>query len=84
MAYRTLEEIRLRKEQLREAIDREGQQISTTWSSLSARKEASTRGEYVANLISYGVTAFDAILAFRKLRRDYGGVMALLGRKRRK
>lgn len=83
MAYRTLEEIRLRKEQLRQSIDQEGRQISTTWNRLSARKEANTRGEYVANLISYGVTAFDALLAVRKLRRNYGGIMALLGKKRR-
>jgi len=81
MAYRTLEEIQLRKDQLREAIDREGQEISATWSSLSARKESTTRGEYVANLISYGVTAFDALLALRKLQRNYGGIMTLLGRK---
>ncbi len=81
MAYRTLEEIQLRKTQLREAIDREGQQIASTWSSLSARKEATTRGEYVANLLSYGVTAFDAFLAVRKLRRNYGGIMSLFGRK---
>ena len=83
MAYRTLEEIRLRKEQLRDAIDRKEQKISTTWSSLSARKEANTRGEYVANLVSYGVTAFDALLTMRKLKRNYGGIMGLLGRKRR-
>ena len=80
MAYRTLEEIQLRKDQLREAIDRESKQIATTWSSLSARKESSTRGEYVANLVSYGVTAFDALMTMRKLKRNYGGIMGLLGR----
>ncbi|MBQ9667685.1 MAG: hypothetical protein IJV45_02910 [Prevotella sp.] len=80
MAYRTLEEIQLRKDQLREAIDRESRDISTTWSSLSARRESSTRGEYVANLVSYGVTAFDALMTMRKLKRNYGGIMGLLGR----
>lgn len=80
MAYRTLEEIQLRKAQLREAIDRENERIATTWSSLSARKESSTRGEYVANLVSYAVTAFDALMAVRRLKRNYGGIMGLLGR----
>lgn len=82
MAYRTLEEIRLRKEQIREAIDKENQTIGSSWNSLFVRREEVTRGEYLANLLSYGITAFDAIMTFRKLKRNYGGIMKLISRRK--
>ena len=84
MAYRTLEEIRLRKEQLRGAIEHESSQISSTWNALAVRRDSTPRGEYIAHLISYGVNIIDAFLAVRKLRRNYGSILALLGGKKRK
>lgn len=82
MAYRTLQEIRLRKEQIREAIDKENQAIGSSWNSLFVRREETTRGEYVAKVASYGITAFDAFMTFRKLKRNYGGIMKLISRRK--
>lgn len=82
MAYRTLEEIRLRKEKIREAIDKENLAIGSSWSSLFVRREETTRGEYLANLVSYGVTVFDAMMTLRKLKRNYGGIMKLISRRK--
>lgn len=82
MAYRTLEEIRLRKEKIREAIDKENLAIGSSWNSLFVRREETTRGEYLANLVSYGVTVFDAMMTLRKLKRNYGGIMKLISRRK--
>ena len=77
--YRTLEEIRLRKEQLYEAIQKDSDEISKTWSQLFVSREDTTRSEYLTKMFSYGVTAFDAYMTVRKLRRNYGGLLSLIG-----
>ena len=77
--YQTLEEIRLRKEQLYEALQQDSKQIGQTWSQLFVSREETTRSEYLTKMFSYGVTAFDAYWTIRKLRRNYGGLLSLIG-----
>ena len=77
--YQTLEEIRLRKEQLYEALQQDSKQIGQTWNQLFVSRENTTRSEYIMKMLSYGVTAFDAYMTVRKLRRNYGGLLSLIG-----
>ena len=77
--YQTLEEIRLRKEQLYEALQQDSKQIGQTWNQLFVSREDTTRSEYIMKMLSYGVTAFDAYMTVRKLRRNYGGLFSLIG-----
>ena len=72
--YRTLEEIRQRKNELRRQIDRDNEHISKLWESLFIKRKDSTTGQFVTNLLSHGALVIDAFLLVRKLRRDYGGL----------
>ena len=80
--YRTLEEIRQRKNELRRQIDRDNEHISQLWGSLFVNRKDSTTGQFVTNLLSHGAMMIDAFLLVRKLRRDYGGLMQSLRRKK--
>lgn len=80
--YRTLEEIRQRKNELRRQIDRDNEHISQLWGSLFVKRKDSTTGQFVTNLLSHGAMIIDAFLLVRKLRRDYGGVIQSLRRKK--
>lgn len=80
--YRTLEEIRQRKNELRRQIDRDNEHISQLWGSLFVKRKDSTTGQFVTNLLSHGAMMIDTFLLVRKLRRDYGGLMQSLRRKK--
>lgn len=80
--YRTLEEIRQRKNELRRQIDRDNEHISQLWGSLFVKRKDSSTGQFVTNLLSHGAMMIDAFLLVRKLRRDYGGLMQSLRRKK--
>ena len=79
--YRTLDEIRLRKEELAESLQRDNQQFEKLWKQLFVPRTESTKGEFISGLISNGITAFDTFLLVRKLLKNYGGIF---GRKKRK
>ena len=70
--YRTLEEIRQRKEELAEQIAGDSSQFSTLWNQTFIKKEESSRGEYLASMVSKGFVAFDLFLTARKLMKTYG------------
>ena len=72
--YRTLEDIRRRKLELRLQLDRDGQRINKLWGRLFVKREDSTRGQFLSNIISHSALAIDALLMVRKLRRDYSGL----------
>lgn len=70
--YRTLDEIRLRKDELAGSLQKDNHQFSTLWNQLfTTRKDGST-GERIATLVANSVTAIDAILLIRKLAKNYG------------
>lgn len=81
--YRTLEEIRQRKQELRLSIDRDSQHISQLWGSLFVKREESTRGEFISSIISHSAFAIDAFLMVRKLRRNYTVLSQLFSRKKK-
>ena len=72
--YRTLDEIRLRKEEIAEELERDNSQFTTLWNRTFIKREGNTKGEYVAGLITNSITAIDAFLLIRKLMKGYGGL----------
>ena len=82
-AYRTLEEIRQRKDQLLDEMQQDNKQFTTLWNQLFVKSENSSRGDYIASIVTNSVTVLDLFLLYRKLRKNYGGLMALFGKKKR-
>lgn len=78
--YRTLEEIRQRKEQLYDELQHDNQQFNTLWSQIFVKRKESTRSEFITSMISNGITAIDAFLLIRKLLKGYKGIV---GKKRK-
>lgn len=81
-SYTTLEDIRRRKDELSDEIDRDTEKIGSMWSSLFTPKENATKGEYVASLVSNTVTAIDAFLLIRKLMKSYSGLFNFFRKKK--
>jgi hypothetical protein len=79
--YQTLEQIRQRKEELSEAIDQDQEKIAALWDGLFHRQEPSTKGEYIASIVTNSITAIDAFLLVRKLMKNYGHLLKLFKRK---
>ena len=72
--YHTLEEIRLRKEELASQIQQDNTKFSTLWNQTFVKREGSTKGEYISGLIANSITAIDAFLLIRKLMKNYGSL----------
>lgn len=79
--YNTLEDIAVRKNELKSQLSENSEKVGTLWHSLWVPKEANSKGEQIANLISNSITAIDAFLLARKLMKTYGW---LFGRRKRK
>ena len=81
MNYSSLAEIQARKDELKEEIHQQSDQINTLWHDLTVPQESSSKGEIVAHLVSNSITAIDGFLLMRKLMKTYGHIF---GRKKRK
>lgn len=79
--YNTLEDIELRKTQLRAQLRDNSDKVGTLWRSLWVPEKANSKGELIANLINNSITAIDAFFLVRKLMNTYGW---LFGRRKRK
>ena len=79
--YNTLEDIELRKDELKAQLDKESDKVGTLWRSLWAPPKSESKGELIANLVTNSITAIDAFLLVRKLMKTYGW---LFGRRKRK
>ena len=77
----TLEEIRERKDALLDEIQRDSDQFTTLWNQTFVKREDTSKGDYIANIVSNGFMALDAFLLARKLIKGYG---YLFGRSKRK
>lgn len=82
--YRTLDDIRQRKEALRRQLDRDSEHISLLWGSIFVKRSESSRGEFISSVIANSALAIDAFLLARKLRRNYNGIINLFSWKKRK
>lgn len=72
--FRTLDEIRQRKEQLLNELQKDNTKFSTLWDQTFIKREGNTKGEYVSGLIANSVTAIDIFLVIRKLMKNYGSL----------
>ncbi|SEN23293.1 hypothetical protein SAMN04487902_10949 [Prevotella sp. ne3005] len=79
--YRTLDEIRQRKEKLADEIQLDNTKFTTLWNQVFLKKEGNSKGDYIAALVSNGFLAVDTFLLIRKLMKGYG---FLFGKKKKK
>lgn len=79
--YRSLEEIRQRKDELLNQLQQDNTQFSTLWNQVFLKREENTKSDYIAGLVSNGIVAFDTFLLIRKLMKSYG---FLFGKKKKK
>lgn len=83
-AYSNLEELRQRKQELRTQLDHDSNQIGQLWQGLFVRREDSTRGEFIASVISNSALAIDAFLMVRKLKKTHNTLFRIFKRKKNK
>lgn len=79
--YRTLDEIRERKDELLDELQQDSTKMSTMWNQVFLKREENSKGDYIASLVSNGVMAFDVFLLIRKLMKGYG---ILFGKNKKK
>ena len=79
--YCTLDEIRERKDELLDELQKDSTKMSTMWNQVFLKREENSKGDYIASLVSNGVMAFDAFLLIRKLMKGYG---ILFGKNKKK
>ena len=82
--YRTLDEIRLRKDELLEQLEQDNTRFSTLWKQVFLKREESTKTEYITGLVSNGIMAVDTILMVRKLVKNYGFLFGFGSKKKKK
>ena len=77
----TLDEIRERKDALLDEIQKDRDKVTSLWNQTFLKRDESSKGDYIASLVSNGFMALDAFLLVRKLMKGYG---YLFGKSRRK
>ena len=79
--YRTLDEIRERKDELLDELRQDNTKMSTMWDQVFLKRENNTKTDYIASIVSNGIVAFDTFMLIRKLMKGYG---FLFGKKKNK
>ena len=72
--FRTLEEIRQRKDELISPIQDDNTKFTSLWNQTFIKREGNTKSDYIAGLIANSVTAIDIFLVVRKLMKNYKGL----------
>jgi len=78
--YRTLDEIRERKDELLEELEQDNTKMTTMWNQIFMKRENNTKSDYIASIVSNGIVAFDTFMLIRKLMKGYG---FLFGKKKK-
>ena len=84
LTYKSLDDIRARKEALRKELHRDNSTMKTQWNSLFHKEEAKLPAQRFANIMATGVSVFDGILFAWKLYNRFGGGKIKAKSKRRK
>lgn len=82
--YRTLEELRARKDELLEQLQQDNTQFTTLWHNVFLKREENSKTDYIAGLVSNGIVAVDTFFLIRKLLKNYGSIFGLSSSKKRK
>lgn len=80
--FSTLDEIRERKDALLDEIQRDEDKVASLWNQTFLKRDETSKGDYIASLVSNGFMAFDAFLLARKLFKGYGFLFGKGKRKR--
>ncbi len=70
--YRTLDEVRQRKDQLLDGLQEDNAKFTALWNQVFVKKAENSKGDYIAGIISNSVTAIDTFILIRKLMKGYG------------
>ena len=79
--YRTLEEIRERKDTLLDELQADNQKFTSLWNQLVIKREESSKSEFIGGIIANSITAIDVFLMVRKLLKSY---RMIFGKKNKK
>ena len=96
LPFKSLDDIRMRKEYLRQEIRKDNQSMKTQWDGLFHKQETNLPSQRFANIMTTGASVFDGLLLAWKLYNRFGGgkrkkvarssgnlLTALLSRKRK-
>ena len=81
--YHTLEEIRQRKDELLAQMQTDNKQFSAVWNEIFVKREDSTRHDFIAGVVNNTVTVIALFLLYRKVKKNYVGLVNLFSRKKR-
>ena len=79
--YRTLEEIRERKDSLLDELQTDNEKFTSLWNQLFIKREDSSKSEFIGGIIANSITAIDVFLMVRKLLKSY---RMIFGKKNKK
>ena len=79
----TLDEIRERKDALLDEIQKDSDKVTALWNDTFVKRDETSKGDYIASLVSNGFMALDAFLLVRKLMKGYGFLFGKSKRKKR-
>ena len=82
--YRTLEEIRQRKDELLNDLQQDNTLFSKLWNQVFLKREDNTKTDFIAGLVSNGIVAVDTFLLIRKLLKGYGFLFGFGSKKKKK
>ena len=71
--YKSLDDIRARKEALRKELQQDNSSMKTQWNSLFHKEKSNLPAHRFANLMATSVSVFDGILFAWKLYNRFGG-----------
>ena len=81
--YRTLEEIRQRKDELLHDLQQDNTQFTKLWNQVFLKCDDNSKTDYIAGLVSNGIVAVDTFFLVRKLLKNYGSLFNFSKKKRR-
>lgn len=72
--YRTLEEIRQRKDELLNDLQQDNTQFTNLWHQVFLKRDENSKVDYISGLVSNGIVAVDTFFLIRKLLKNYGSI----------
>ena len=81
--YRTLEEIRQRKDELLHDLQQDNTQFTKLWNQVFLKRDDNSKTDYIAGLVSNGIVAVDTFFLVRKLLKNYGSLFNFSKKKHR-
>lgn len=82
--YKSLDDIRARKEALRKELRQDNSSMKTQWNTLFHKEKSNLPAHRFANIMTTGVSVFDGIILAWKLYNRLGGGKKRLSKKKSK